>query len=534
MEEAKDFCQARGASLLNLTSLEQSQDLQEWWENRGREGHCGRQAPALWLGIQRLANDKWGDITTNVEAEFSQWYSTEPNNHKGREDCAMVITDPLLAKKAQTANFGWMDVPCDTRQFPFHQNFEIALWTMCQREVDPNQVATEALESSPADLVVESSNGCLPGYTNLGTGCYMFSNQPGTADEGKETCRRTGGYLVEVNNKEEWDVLGKEWELVKKRAESCPTDHPFFWLGVSDSEEEGTWRLGRFGEEVEFTAWEENEPNNWGPEGFGTGGVPGEDCVIAGLKDVRWTWYDAPCSLVIFPLCEQHRGEALEAWKRDAPYEQETPALPQNSSWVRSGNYTFLPTEKGVTWSEAGDLCKQVGGRLAAPATEDNWKELRKAIESGWPQPQAGIVGWLFSLVTSSETAERPRIGWWLGGTDAGQEGRWRWEGGRENISYSSAWFNYSPRNENLFSYGGADCVIAIHRHNFLDRSREQIAKSVKKFGSEYEADVKDDQDWRNVLLAEEEDIKWTDASCSATFIPGFDILLNPVCQMDG
>ena len=154
-------------------------------------------------------------------------------------------------------------------------------------------------------------------------------------------------------------------------------------------------------------------------------------------------------------------------------------------------------------------------------------------IESGWPQPQAGIVGWLFSLVTS-ETAERPRIGWWLGGTDAGQEGRWRWEGGRENISYSSAWFNYSPRNENHFSYGGADCVIAIHRHNFLDRSREQIAKSVKKFGSEYEADVKDDQDWRNVLLAEEEDIKWTDASCSATFISGFDILLNPVWQIDG
>ena len=119
---------------------------------------------------------------------------------------------------------------------------------------------------------------------------------------------------------------------------------------------------------------------------------------------------------------------------------------------MRSGNYTFLPTEKGVTWSEAGDLCKQVGGRLAAPETADEWKELRKAIESGWPQPQAGIVGWLFSLVMSSETTEIPRIGWWLAGTDAGQEGKWRWEGSQENISYSSAWFNYSPRNENHFS----------------------------------------------------------------------------------
>ena len=56
----------------------------------------------------------------------------------------------------------------------------------------------------------------------------------------------------------------------------------------------------------------------------------------------------------------------------------------------------------------------------------------------------------------------------------------------------------------------------------------------MKKFGSEYEADVKDDQDWRDVLLVEVDDIKWTDASCSATFISGFDILLNPVWQMEG
>ena len=82
MEEASDFCLARGASLLNLTSLEQSQELQKWWEERGRQGQCGRQAPALWLALRRLTDNQWGEEATNMPTEFTQWYSTEPNKKR--------------------------------------------------------------------------------------------------------------------------------------------------------------------------------------------------------------------------------------------------------------------------------------------------------------------------------------------------------------------------------------------------------------------------------------------------------------------
>ena len=530
MAEASDFCLARGASLLNLTSLEQSQELQDWWEGRGREGQCGRQAPALWLSIHRLGDNQWGEVTTNMSAEFTQWYSTEPNNHGGHEDCAIVITDPALAKATQTANFGWMDVPCNTKQFPFHQNFQLTIWTLCQREVNPKE--HPAREEITEEVKVEMTNGCLPGYTNLDSGCYMFSNQPGTAQDGQEMCRKTGGYLVEVDSKNEWEVLGEEWEKVKKAAKKCSTDHPFFWLGVSDTAQEGSWRLGRSGEEVNFTAWEEEwgEPNNWGPGGAGTGGEPGEDCVVAGFREAAWKWHDAPCGSSLFPLCEQLQGEDLENWRREGQYDElETTDMPLNSSWVRVGRYTFLPTLKGVTWADAGALCEEAGGSLAAPGNVEEWEELREAIESAWPQP--GIMRSLVTWMTGAE--DSPRHGWWLAATDAREEGRWRWQGSKENISYSSAWFNYSPRNENLFSFGGADCAIAVHRQNFLRRSLEQIAEGVKQFGGKYEPDPKDDQDWRDVLEAEEEDIKWTDASCFATFIPGFNIYLSPVCQMD-
>ena len=78
-----------------------------------------------------------------------------------------------------------------------------------------------------------------------------------------------------------------------------------------------------------------------------------------------------------------------------------------------------------------------------------------------------------------------------------------------------------------------AQCRFLPNVQNFLRRSSEQIAAGVEEFGGKYEADSKDDQDWREVLEAEKEDIKWTDASCFATFIPGFNIYLSPVCQID-
>ena len=93
---------------------------------------------------------------------------------------------------------------------------------MCQREVDPKE--PPAIEETNK-VEVDTTNGCLPGYTNLGLGCYLFSNRPGSAEDGKETCRRTGGYLVEVDTKKEWEVLGDEWEKVKKAGKKCSMDH---------------------------------------------------------------------------------------------------------------------------------------------------------------------------------------------------------------------------------------------------------------------------------------------------------------------
>ena len=547
MDEASTFCSERGASLLNLTSFEQSQEVQGWWEGRGRRGQCGRQAPALWLALRRLPDDQywssgslavrqsgqWGDAATNTPAELTQWFSTENNNHGGLEDCAMVVSDPALARATQTANFRWMDIPCDTTQFPFHHDFYITMWTLCQREVDPQDP-----QNPPTEAVEEvGSTGCLPGYTALGSGCYIFSEQPGTMEEGREVCRRAGGYLVEVDSKEEWKLLEEEWRRVKEAARACQ-ELPTFWLGVTDAAEEGSWRVGRSGEEVAFTAWGEGEPNNWGPGGEGTGGEPGEDCVLAGFPKPTdaFLWVDAPCgwrggkgSLSTFPLCEQLQGEELEAWRRVGPHQPEVPELPPQASWVRVGGYTFLPTAEGVTMAEAGRLCQEAGGHLAAPSTREEWEQVREAVESAWPQP--GLVSSLWELVLGVGAGEEgsPTHGWWVAATDAREEGRWRWQAGRGNLSYSP-WFTGSPRNDNVFSYGGADCAIAIHKQNFLRRTPYQIALGVKEFGGKY--DVGEDEGWREVVEEEGKDVGWTDVSCSATFIPGFNINLSPLCQM--
>ena len=91
------------------------------------------------------------------------------------------------------------------------------------------------------------------------------------------------------------------------------------------------------------------------------------------------------------------------------------------------------------------------------------------------------------------------------------------WEEGR-NLTYTS-WYKDAPANWNIFSWGGADCAIAVNKEHFLSVTKEQLAKFHKDvLGGEMEDE---EDDWRKVL-EEQEDIKWLDVSCQANQILGY------------
>uniref|UniRef100_A0A8P4FZ10 C-type lectin domain-containing protein n=1 Tax=Dicentrarchus labrax TaxID=13489 RepID=A0A8P4FZ10_DICLA len=121
----------------------------------------------------------------------------------------------------------------------------------------------------------DSCTKCEYGWEQDGRQCYYFSINRSTWSESRDECRQKGGDLVQIDSRE---------EQVKHT----------FWIGLTDSEKEGTW-LWVDGSPLNesLTFWNGSEPDNWTERD-----PDGEDCVRMGEKpgapDLN-CWFDEPC-----------------------------------------------------------------------------------------------------------------------------------------------------------------------------------------------------------------------------------------------
>ena len=115
------------------------------------------------------------------------------------------------------------------------------------------------------------------------------------------------------------------------------------------------------------------------------------------------------------------------------------------------------------------------------------------------------------------------KYGWWIAATDEVEEGLWKWKQSGENITYS-AWFKGKdiPKNENWFSYGGADCVAVIPKEHFSDVDIEKDDE-----GKDYDKDKGEDD-----KCVETGDFKWFNLSCYIRSIPVFNVKMSPLCKL--
>uniref|UniRef100_A0A8C4DKR9 C-type lectin domain-containing protein n=1 Tax=Dicentrarchus labrax TaxID=13489 RepID=A0A8C4DKR9_DICLA len=134
----------------------------------------------------------------------------------------------------------------------------------------------------------DSCPKCEYGWEQHGRQCYYFSIDPLTWSESRYECRQKGGDLVQIDSREEQTFLEP------KLREKMNFNEDKFWIGLTDSEKEGTW-LWVDGSPLNesLTFWSSTEPNNW------TGYDPdGEDCVRMGKKagaPDRKCWFDESC-----------------------------------------------------------------------------------------------------------------------------------------------------------------------------------------------------------------------------------------------
>ncbi|KAG7488525.1 hypothetical protein MATL_G00034910 [Megalops atlanticus] len=126
--------------------------------------------------------------------------------------------------------------------------------------------------------------GCPPQWINFREKCYFFTTEARNFDEAKKSCEEKSSSMVIINDIEEQQWLQKQ--IAGKR---------FFWLGLTDREEENVWRWVD-GTEPTFTKWKPGQPDNWSH-----GHQQGEDC--AGLIH-QGLWNDFFCDDLNGIICE--------------------------------------------------------------------------------------------------------------------------------------------------------------------------------------------------------------------------------------
>ncbi|XP_068199852.1 collectin-12-like [Antennarius striatus] len=127
--------------------------------------------------------------------------------------------------------------------------------------------------------------GCPPDWVNYRDKCYFFSKDLYSFDDAKASCQSVSASLLIIN-----DVEEQKW-LKKQTA-----GKGYFWMGLTDREEENVWRW-LDGTEPSFTKWKPGQPDNWGH-----GHETGEDC--AGFIH-EGLWNDFFCEDLISYICEK-------------------------------------------------------------------------------------------------------------------------------------------------------------------------------------------------------------------------------------
>ncbi|XP_034560047.1 C-type lectin domain family 4 member E-like [Notolabrus celidotus] len=134
---------------------------------------------------------------------------------------------------------------------------------------------------------------CQAGWERLGGNCYYFSIIKSTWSESRAECQLKGADLVKIDSRDEQEFLSL------KLRDRMTGSEDMFWIGLTDSEEEGRW-MWVDGSRLSTGFWNKGEPDN-----SLVNNTDGQDCVRMGGGGVFKRWYDRSCKDPQKIVCEK-------------------------------------------------------------------------------------------------------------------------------------------------------------------------------------------------------------------------------------
>ncbi|MFM7200126.1 MAG: CotH kinase family protein, partial [Myxococcota bacterium] len=277
-QEAQGYCEKLGLSLLSLSSGDEERLLAEAALSYGQG--------SVWLGANDLEEEgvwRWADGSPVL---YTHWGAGEPNN-SGEEDCAELVTTGY-----------WNDLPCSVGRASVCE-------APCTDETDQDgdgfSVCTGDCNDQDPQLAPDRQDVCddgvdqdCSGVADDGAGCsackqvvigdqnYRVCQQPQSFDEAVATCQSLDMQLATPQDELSFQGL---WSAVAESQGVLEV-----WFGLTDVEEEGSWRWLE-GEPTSYQLWAPGQPDNAGEE----------DC--AGTFS-DGSWNDYPCWYPLGAVCE--------------------------------------------------------------------------------------------------------------------------------------------------------------------------------------------------------------------------------------
>ncbi|NWT50716.1 MRC1 protein, partial [Erythrocercus mccallii] len=173
----------------------------------------------LWLGLNDLKANFYFEWSDGTPVTFTKWQRGHPTDMNGLQDCVTM--------KGQDGY--WATDVCYKQ-----------LGYICKKKPSSQSSEKETVEDP----------GCQKGWKRYGFHCYLVGSALLTFSEANKTCEQNKAYLATVESRNEQTFL---ISLTGLRSEK------YFWIGLSDMEEQGSFRWTN-GETPHFTHWNTEMP----------------------------------------------------------------------------------------------------------------------------------------------------------------------------------------------------------------------------------------------------------------------------------